>query len=159
MAEWSIPFDVLAEKAKKDIATVVRLSTLEMFSRVVLRSPVDTGRFRANWNVSYNVPDDSTSSNLDTSGRGKLAEVKSAVLSMPVGGVIYMCNSLPYAIPLEYGLYPNPPIRGSKKRGEESVQVHVTGGFSNQAPAGMVRVTAREFAYAVLRSLNLSKEA
>lgn len=149
MGDWSIPLELLAEKAKKDIATVVRLFTIEVFSRIVQRSPVDTGRFRANWNISYNVIDDSTSANADASSGAKLGAVHQAVLSFPVGGIVYLCNSLPYAIPLEYGLYPNPPKMGSKKRGEDGIAIHVIDGYSMQAPGGMVRLTAREASDAV----------
>lgn len=153
MARWSIPFDKLAERAKKDIHTVIRLITLELFSRIIPRSPVDTGRFRANWNVGYGKIDETTSANVDVSGKAKLAEVRSAVLSMPVGGIIYLTNSLPYAMALEYGMYPDPPKYGSMKRGETEMTIHVTGGYSNQAPAGMVRITAREFSDAVNQAL------
>ena len=73
---------------------------------------------------------------------------------MPIGGIVYLTNSLPYAMVLEYGLYPDPPKFGSKKRGEDGVAVHVQGGYSMQAPNGMVRVTAREFSDAVRRFLS-----
>lgn len=154
MAQWSIPFDQLAAKAKADIHDVVRMVALELFTRVVLRSPVDTGRFRANWEISYGTFGSSTSNSVDPSGAAKLAELKGALLSMPIGGIVYLTNSLPYAMVLEYGLYPDPPKFGSKKRGEDGVAVHVQGGYSMQAPNGMVRVTAREFSDAVRRFLS-----
>jgi hypothetical protein len=55
---------------------------------------------------------------------------------------------------LEYGGFPNPPKFGSWKRGEAGPAAHVTGGFSMQAPQGMVRITAREFAAEVQRRVN-----
>lgn len=149
MATWSIPLDKLAKKQGKKIEDVVRGVTILAFQRVVLRSPVDTGRFRANWNVAYGSYDSSTSASLDPEGKAKSDSVSSGVLSFPVGGIVYLTNSLPYAGALEYGLYPNPPIRGSKKRGEDGYAIHVIGGYSMQAPQGMVRITAREFADAV----------
>jgi hypothetical protein len=149
MGRWSIPVEKLAAKAKLDIATVVRAATWEVFSRVVLRSPVDTGRFRANWNISYGQPDITTSDNTDAAGSSKLAEVQKAILALPVGGTVYLCNSLPYAHVLEYGGYPNPPLYGSRKRGETEMTIHVVDGYSMQAPAGMIRISAQEFADAV----------
>lgn len=149
MAEWSVPLDRLAEKIGKRIDDVVRTSTVLLFQRVVMRSPVDTGRFRANWNVSYGQPDRTTSGSTEPSESAKSASVQAAVLPLPVGGTVYLCNSLPYAGVLEYGLYPNPPKMGSRKRGEDGPTVHVIGGYSMQAPSGMVRVSALEFKQAV----------
>lgn len=119
MAKWSIPISKLVRKANGNIDLVARKATLDLFAAATRRSPVDSGRFKANWNVSYSVPDKSTTSNTATQRAD--AEVRKA-LTLPVGGIVYLVNSLPYAMRLEYGW--------SKA----------------QAPAGMVRVTAREWA-------------
>lgn len=133
MAGFSVPLAQLAAKVKLDLDTVVRKSTLEVFGAVVKKSPVDTGRFRANWNVSHGVVDTSTTASTNQ-GRA-VTEVQKA-LTLPTGGVVYLANSLPYARVLEYGEYPNPPKKGKGK---------TAGGFSRQAPQGMVRLTAIEF--------------
>ena len=117
MSGWSIPIDKLVEKAKGDLDTVVRGVTLRVFRSVVLRSPVDTGRFRANWNVSYGAPDYTTTPRTDEA-RG-VAEAQKA-LTLAVGGVVFISNGLPYARRLEYG-------------------------WSKQAPYGMVRLTVAGF--------------
>lgn len=142
MAGWSIPLEKLAAKVQLDIETVARKATLQVFAAVVKKSPVDTGRFRANWNVSYGTPDTAVTSSTQTARAD--AEVQK-VQSLPVGGVVYLSNSLPYAQVLEYGGYPNPPKKGSHKRGEDGYATHVRGGFSMQAPQGMVRISALEF--------------
>ena len=49
MSGWTIPLQRLTEKAKGDLATVVRKATLDAFTRVVLKSPVDTGRYKESW--------------------------------------------------------------------------------------------------------------
>ena len=144
MAEWSIDFDTLAKKIGADVDAVVRTVTLEVFSRVIQRSPVDTGRFRANWFPSYNTINVRTTESTDESGSATEQRSKAAVLSFPVGGIVYLTNSLPYAMVIEYGGYPNPPKMGSKKRGEDGIAVHVVNGFSMQAPQGVVRVSAAE---------------
>ena len=118
MAGWSIPIGKLVKKAGGRIDLVARKATLDLFAAAVRRSPVDTGRFKANWNVNYGAPNVQTSTS--TAGARSTAEVNK-VLSLPVGGKGYLTNSLPYAIRLEYGW--------SKR----------------QAPMGMVRVTAREW--------------
>lgn len=152
---WSIPFDVIAKRQKQSIQDVISGATLLLFGRVLERSPVDEGTFRANWNPSYGTPDASTTNSVDASSAASdsKSKVSAAVLSYPVGGIVYLCNSLPYALPLEYGLYPNPPKYGSKKRGEDRVAIHVQGGYSMQAPQGMVRITALEFHDAIMKSI------
>jgi hypothetical protein len=133
MSGWTIPLDKLAEKVQLDLETVARKSTMDVFTAVALRSPVDTGRFRANWNVSYGAPDLSVTDSTDSARA--VTEARKA-LTLPVGGVVYMCNSLPYAPVIEYGLYPNPPKNPTGK---------TVGGYSRQAPQGVVRVTAVEY--------------
>jgi hypothetical protein len=124
-ARWSIPIQTLADRVKVGIETVARKSTLDVFTAVVLKSPVDTGRFRANWNVSYGVADLTVSESTDKA-RG-LAEAKKP-LTLPVGGVMHLSNGLPYARRLEYG-------------------------WSKRAPAGMVRITAQEFSDYVAKAV------
>lgn len=115
---WSVPLDRLVAKAKGDVETVVRKATFEVFRMVVLRTPVDTGRARANWNVSFGAPNYATSVITDQ-GRGVAEAAK--VLRLPVGGVTWISNGLPYIRQLEHG-------------------------HSKQAPQGMVRLSAMEFA-------------
>ena len=83
----------------------------------MLRTPVDTGRFRANWNVSLTKPDLTTTQSTNQS-RGASEAAKA--LKFSAGGVVYMANGLPYAVRLEHG-------------------------WSNQAPTGMVKVSIVEF--------------
>jgi hypothetical protein len=118
MSGWSVPIDRLVANAKEDLHTVVRKSTFHVFRSVVLRSPVDTGRFRANWNASFGAPEYTTTVSTNE-GRG-ITEASKA-LSFPVGGVAYLSNGLAYAVQLEHG-------------------------YSKQAPAGMVKLAAAEFA-------------
>lgn len=106
---------------------------LELFSRVVQRTPVDTGRARGNWSVSFGEspalyvggpPDKGDGTNRILS---KLQEFK-------LGQTAWLTNGLPYIRVLEYGEYPNP------SKGEKTEN-----GFSKRAPQGMVRITVAEF--------------
>lgn len=108
------------EKAKIAPAVVVRKLGLDLASSVVLGSPVDTGRFRANWNIAFGAPDESTSQATDKSGGQAINRVRAQLAGFNEPVDIYLTNSLPYAIPLEYG-------------------------SSKQAPQGMVRITVAKF--------------
>ena len=141
MADFSIPLDKLAAKMQADLETVVRKSTFDMYTRVKQKSPVDTGRFRTNWNVSQGAVNTATTESTDqTRADTEIAKV----WTLPIGGVMYMANSLPYARVLEYGGYPNPPKNPTGK---------TVGGFSKQAPQGMVRLTAIEFSQYVQKAI------
>lgn len=141
MAGFSIPLDKLAAKMQADLETVVRKSTFDMYTRVKQKSAVDTGRFRTNWNVSQGAVNTATTESTDQSRADREIE---KVWTLPIGGVMYMANSLPYARVLEYGGYPNPPKNPTGK---------TVGGFSKQTPQGMVRITALEFTQAVQKAI------
>lgn len=109
-----------SEKALQKIELAHRKIALDAFSRVILRSPVDTGRFRGNWQVSIgSIPDDVIELE-DKAGTVVISKVTAKVLELEAGDTIYLINNLPYARRLEYG-------------------------WSAQAPGGMVRITAAEF--------------
>jgi hypothetical protein len=109
-----------ADKVRKRHEVVLRKIALDMFRRIILRSPVDTGRFRGNWQVAIgSVPDGVLEVN-DKSGRATISATSAAIAEVKAGDTIYFVNNLPYARRLEYG-------------------------WSDQAPNGMVRVTIEEF--------------
>jgi hypothetical protein len=108
------------EKAKGNVDLVVRKVALDMFSRVIQKSPVDTGRFKGNWQVAIGSIPAGTLQLDDKSGTAAMAKVTAAALQLEAGQVIYLVNNLPYAQALEYG-------------------------HSKQAPNGMVRLTVQEF--------------
>lgn len=117
MSKWSVPLDRLAQQTGVRIETVARKATFDLFRAVVLKSPVDTGRFRSNWNVSIAAPDFTFT---DSANQARANAEVSKALSLPVGGVVFLSNGLPYANRLEYG-------------------------YSQQAPAGMIRTSVVEF--------------
>ena len=109
-----------AEKAKLAPALVVRKTAIDMLSSLVRMSPVDTGTFRGNWHISLGALDKNVSTGTDKSGDTTLAAGISALQNVTPGESVFLINNLPYAIPLEYG-------------------------HSKQAPAGMVRITVKQF--------------
>ncbi|WP_439895304.1 hypothetical protein ACTACV_10405 [Pseudomonas syringae] len=78
------------------------------------------GRFRGNWMFGIGAPDGATTEEVDHSGSKSTARIVNGVLEFRAGDVAYITNSLPYAIPLEFG-------------------------HSTQAPGGMVRITVARF--------------
>lgn len=101
--------------------------TFALYSSIVKKTPVDTGRARANWNVSAGNPD------LSTSEETRESPKSISTIPDPQGDEsMFISNNLPYITKLEYGGYPNPPKGGNGK---------TVDGYSKQAPEGMVGVT------------------
>lgn len=120
MGSFSDQIAAFARKTEAKIETAIRKIALDVFSEVILKSPVDTGRFRGNWQVAIgNVPA-GTLEVEDKTGTVTIGKVQAEVLSLKAGDTIYLVNNLPYALPLEYG-------------------------HSGQAPEGMVRITVQRF--------------
>jgi hypothetical protein len=109
-------------------------------SGVVLLTPVDTGRARSNWSISRG---ESPSAVIRPAGGTPLDATRAAseLTSLGVYQTVWITNSLPYIRVLEYGGYPQEPVRGSWDRQAKRWIVKSVGGYSRQAPRGMVRIT------------------
>jgi hypothetical protein len=92
---FSLQLRQFAEKAAENADEAIKNVALDVFQRVVVRSPVDTGRFRANWRLSVGAQDLTTSESVV--GQAPTLPDKVA------GSVLWISNNLPYARPLEYG--------------------------------------------------------
>lgn len=115
-----------AEKLGEQVDDIVRKTALNVFSSLVQKSPVATGRFRGNWQIgigAINSKDDSPDDKLPLKSNPDDTNKRKAIDALKAyrGEIIYISNSLKYAQRLEDGY--------SKK----------------QAPAGMARLTVVEF--------------
>lgn len=108
------------DKANGNLDLVVRKVALDLFKRVIMKSPVDTGRFRGNWQVAIGGIPAGTLALNDKAGTATIAKVTAATMGLRAGQVITLVNNLAYANALEYG-------------------------HSKQAPNGMVRLTVTEY--------------
>lgn len=104
---------VLGVETAREAAVTLALT---LHSKVTARTPVDTGRARANWFIAEGAPRRET-----TTGT-----TPAPVPSLTGLSIIYITNSLPYIVPLEFG-------------------------HSQQAPFGMLRISIAE----VLASVNV----
>lgn len=88
------------EKTKAAPSKIVRFVAFFAFERVLLRSPVDTGRFRASWRLSADKPDLTVATVAD----GSEPTSTQAIAGIAPGTHhIFITNNLPYAIALENG--------------------------------------------------------
>lgn len=132
MTTWTAAIDKAADLLDISVNDVVRVLSFQIFSGVVMKTPVDLGHLRAAWNMSLNTEDYVTSAGQ----RGN----NSLPADLGRWPIVYITNGLPYAAVVEYGLYPG--IGPKTVSGENPT----TGGgiFSKQAPVGMVEVTLAE---------------
>ena len=90
---------MVTDKVRAKLSLFVRKIALDGLRQLIRQSPVDTGRFKANWSTSVGILGQGTSkkteSDEDIQGKG-LAGYKA-------GQKAYLYNNLQYAIPLEYG--------------------------------------------------------
>lgn len=99
---------------------VFRRVMIEIGTTVIRLSPVDTGRFRGNWQFTIDAPSSASLDSYDPEGHETIAQLVAEAQHLSYGQTAYLVNNLIYAIPLEYG-------------------------HSGQAPAGMVRITLAGF--------------
>ena len=104
---------------------VVRRTAIELQSMMIERSPVDTGRFKGNWQAGVGVANTSTS---DSVGNDALERTETVLNSWTPGQTIFLTNSMPYATRLENG-------------------------WSQQAPYGMVRLSVQLYSQAIAKAL------
>lgn len=128
--------NLFIDKSNADIETVVRKTSIQILARLVDMSPVGNpdvwkskysppgytgGRFKGNWQVSFDAPAEGETGRIDKSGDMTKALGNVVIEQFKVGmKAIYFTNNVPYAYRLEMG-------------------------HSKQAPNGMVAVTAEEF--------------
>jgi len=130
----SFTLDVKAfcEKAKKNPETVMRAVSLKLFSAIIQSSPVDTGRFRMNWQAAGASPRGGIVAGEDKTGSSATASVQTFITNSSAWQEFTLTNNLPYAAVIEFGGYPGD--------GPNTI-----GGFSKQAPKGIVRVNITRF--------------
>ena len=120
--EFSLQLDREWAATVEDAHQMVNLIGLTAVRGVVLKSPVDTGRFKGNWNASIGDMDLHTTEAVDGSGGATIARAEGALRAYSTlenFPVINITNNLPYSVKLEEG-------------------------HSGQAPNGMVGPTVAE---------------
>lgn len=130
-------------KAKKNPETVMRKTTLSLFSAIIYETPVADkfgGRLKLNWQAAGATPASGVLEGQDKNGDSTVNKMGDFVLRTSNWTEMTLTNNLPYAHVVEFGGYPGD--------GPNTV-----GGYSKQAPKGMVRVNVMRF------NANLEKEA
>lgn len=116
--------DAFETEVEQTVILIQQKIAMEALNRVVMKSPVDTGRFRGNWTVAVGRQDLTVTDNEDKPGNETIARGTPIINGAPTYSVIWLSNNLPYAEALENG-------------------------HSKQAPAGIVALTYAELSQIV----------
>ena len=147
--DFNLSMEKFAEKTLDKLEVGFKKVAFGLSEDIIMATPVDSGRARGNW-----FPEINTFSNQedlkadDKKGSKAISKTKAKVRALKLGQTFTLTNNLPYIEKLEYGLYPLNPkygtryeIRDSDKFVTETGFVILSqGGFSTQAPQGMVRI-------------------
>ena len=99
---WNNPPQNMTLKLLSEADALTKKITGEMLQQVVVRSPVDSGAFRQNHRVSIGSVDKSFDVN-DTGNDSLSKGIRTIQAGGGLGKIVYISNSLPYAVFLEDG--------------------------------------------------------
>jgi len=116
----------LSDRTIRKLNKIVKVAAMELFKSVIMMTPVDTGRAKGNWQCTMTKPADGIIDS-EQSEEATIAKMMEITLKSSIRKGIFLTNNLPYIQKLEYGGYGQGP--------------KTEGGYSKQAPAGMVRVS------------------
>lgn len=132
--QFHASIDAWIKAAGGGLEDAVEMMLMDVHRALVMGSPVDTGRFRANWQITFNTYPLHSLNSYDQKGQDTIAEGQQKIRGMfRRGGAVtsvHFSNLLIYANALEYG-------------------------HSKQAPAGVVGIVAirlRSFMADAIRS-------
>lgn len=122
LAKFNAELIAAETKIKGDIKKFHQQVVAELFKRIVLRTPVDTGRARGNWQIEIGGPAQGILDVVDKSGDGTILKEISKLDDIPPFSLVHISNNLEYISYLEH-----------EKR-------------SPQHPEGMVEISLTEMA-------------
>lgn len=158
------------EHVPESAAVIHRHYALQALRSVVLDTPVDSGRLRANWQQTLDAPAETVVATLDPTGTATLRRGERAIAAIKPFGTSFLSNNLPYAEVVENGGFvpanpENSPEANKKRakrrsnpqrrdgrvrdavarglastRGADAGVPFVANGYSLKAPKGMVAV-------------------
>ena len=104
MNGFSLSIDKWVENAGQDMAQLHKAIVLELFTSVILDTPVLEGRLRGNWLISSDSPETGQFDVLDPTGNQTTKKVEDFVSNIDVEGdfVLFLANNLPYAYRIEH---------------------------------------------------------
>ena len=108
--QFTVGLDSWSKQIGEMPPKMVKAVAVELFRKIVKRTPVDTGRARASWTIASNAPDRRVAPvNTARTKTGKIKRLSGAVVSdfgklnAKKALTIWISNNLPYIVALEKG--------------------------------------------------------
>lgn len=121
------------KKTERAAEMVFRGTAIDLSRRVIMRTPVDEGTARGNWQMGVNKIPVGVLDTTDKSGAKTIETVNAEIGKFKLGDSLFLINNLPYIGALEDG-------------------------HSDQRPAGMVKVSIVEYQAIVKRNARKYKK-
>lgn len=131
-SEIAKKFNIAKKLAMKVIEKSTREALITVFSNVVLSTPVETGRLRANWQSQNQAMPIDTLEDTDLSGSQAIGQLTKEFSQYKINSTAYFINNLPYAAGIEYH------------------------GRSKQAPGGMLTPQIANFSKLLVTALKIN---
>ena len=96
MAEFA-SVDAWADLQERRLNKALRVISVAVFNKVVLKTRWKTGRLRANWLPSYGAPLSYFTRDEDPSGSATMAKIQSEIMGNTEADTFYLSNNLIYA--------------------------------------------------------------
>lgn len=122
LAQFNAELTASEKKIHGDFKKFYKQVIAELFKRIVLRTPVDTGRARGNWQIEFGGPAQGVLEVVDKEGGATISKEIAKLSDIPVFSLVHITNNIEYISILEY-----------EKR-------------SSQSPEGMVEISLTELA-------------
>ncbi|KKN70976.1 hypothetical protein LCGC14_0425780 [marine sediment metagenome] len=102
LAKFNAELTAAEMKIKSDLKKFHQRVIAELFKRIVLRTPVDTGRARGNWQIELGGPAQGTLEVVDKSGDGTILKEIAKISDIPPFSLVHISNNLSYISYLEH---------------------------------------------------------
>ncbi len=102
LAQFNAELTASEKKINGDFKKFHQQVIAELFKRIVLRTPVDTGRARGNWQIELGGPAQGTLEVIDKSGDGTILKEIAKLGDIPPFSLVHISNNLQYISYLEY---------------------------------------------------------
>jgi hypothetical protein len=109
---FALDISRFVNRSHSNVDTVTRKIVFDIMRSVVRKSPVDTGRFKGNWQYGNGEMPTRVTAIHDVDGRGTEVHMMGQVPQEASGKLHYIVNNLPYSIALENGHSPQCPPNG-----------------------------------------------
>ena len=100
---FALDISHFVNRTHSNVDLVTRKIVFDIMRSVVRKSPVDTGRFKGNWQYGTGEIPTGVTDIHDESGRGTEVHMMGQVPQEASGKLHYIVNNLPYSIALENG--------------------------------------------------------